>query len=147
MTRMEFMDALQRALAGALGSGTVNGHMRYYQEYFDSQLSMGKSEEEIVAELGDPRLLAKTIIEAAKLEGRSGSGTPEYDEVYEDGTGNTKNATSAKTYRMPGWLLAVAVLMIVALVIGVVGSVVTMMLPVLVPLLCVIVLVRFFQRR
>lgn len=147
MTRMEFMDALQRALAGALGSGTVSGHMRYYQEYFDSQLSMGKSEEEIVAELGDPRLLAKTIIEAAKLEGRSGSETPEYDEVYEDGTGNTKNSTSVKAYRMPGWLLAVAVLMIVVLVIGVVGSVVTMMLPVLLPLLCVVVLVRFFQRR
>ena len=111
MTKTEFMEVLQRTLAGSLGSGTVSGHMRYYQDYFDSQLAMGKDEMQITAELGDPRLLAKTIIEAAKREGMGG-GTPEYDEVYEDGTADPKGNGRVKAYRMPVWLVAVLVFMV-----------------------------------
>ena len=144
MTRTEFMEALQRALSGTLGSSTVNGHMSYYQEYFDSQIGMGKSEEEIVAELGNPRLLAKTIIEAAKREGM-GAGMPEYDEVYEDGT--TDEGGRPKQYRMPGWLLLLIGFAVAVVIVGVVGSVVSAMLPVLIPVLCVIMLVRLFQRK
>ncbi len=145
MTRMEFMDVLQRTLSGALGSSTVNGHMRYYQEYFDSQLGMGKSEAEIVGELGNPRLLAKTIIEAAKREGLAG--TPEYDEVYEDGTTDAGDRSGLKSYRIPGWLLLVIGLAVAVIIVGVVGSVVSALLPVLIPVLCVLMLVRLFQKR
>ncbi len=70
MTRIEFMDSLRRALAGSLTSSTVNENMRYYEEYFDMQIRSGQSEEEVVNSLGDPRLLAKTIIEAAKYQAR-----------------------------------------------------------------------------
>ena len=85
MTRSEFMDSLHRALAGNLTSSTVNENMRYYEEYFDTQLRSGRSEEEIIAALGDPRLLAKTILQASRSQTRSYSGQ-EYDEVYEDGS-------------------------------------------------------------
>lgn len=61
MTRSEFMDSLHRTLAGSLTSSTVNENMRYYEEYFDTQLRMGQSEEDIVAELGDPRLLVRRL--------------------------------------------------------------------------------------
>ena len=46
MTRSEFMDSLHRALAGSLTSSTVNENMRYYEEYFDTQIRSGQSEEE-----------------------------------------------------------------------------------------------------
>lgn len=145
MTRTEFMEVLQRTLAGALSSSTVNGHMNYYQDYFDSQISMGKSEAEIIAELGDPRLLAKTIIEAAKREGLGS--TPEYDEVYEDGTANTKGDGRLKAYRMPGWLVMVLVFVVVFVIIGMVTSLISAMLPVLLPVLCVVLVIRLIQRR
>ena len=145
MTRTEFMEVLQRTLAGALGSSTVSGHMRYYQDYFDSQLAMGKGEAEIIAGLGDPRLLAKTIIEAAKREGLGSA--PEYDEVYEDGTANTKASGKGKTYRMPGWLIMILVLVVVFVIVGMVTSLITAMLPVLLPVLCVVLVVRLIQRR
>ncbi len=146
MTKTEFMEVLQRTLAGSLGSSTVNGHMRYYQDYFDSQLAMGKDEMQITAELGDPRLLAKTIIEAAKREGMGG-GTPEYDEVYEDGTAEPKENGRVKAYRMPVWLVAVLVFMVLFVIVGMVTSVVTALLPVLLPVLVVLLVVRLVQRR
>lgn len=146
MTKTEFMEVLQRTLAGSLGSGTVSGHMRYYQDYFDSQLAMGKDEMQITAELGDPRLLAKTIIEAAKREG-IGGGTPEYDEVYEDGTAEPKGNGRVKAYRMPVWLVAVLVFMVLFVIVGMVTSVVTALLPVLLPVLAVLLVVRLVRNR
>ena len=146
MTKTEFMEVLQRTLAGSLGSGTVSGHMRYYQDYFDSQLAMGKDEMQITAELGDPRLLAKTIIEAAKREGMGG-GTPEYDYVYVDGTGDPNGNGRVKAYRMPVWLVAVLVFMVLFVIVGMVTSVVTALLPVLLPVLAVLLVVRLVRNR
>lgn len=145
MAGKEFIDVLQKSLAGNICSSSVNENIRYYQEYFDAQTRMGRSEEEIAGELGDPRLLAKTIIEAGKYEGRSNA-RPEYDEVYEDGSGEDGNVRS-KVYRMPGWLTAALVILAVVMVLGIVGSIVSALLPVIIPVVCVILLLRFFQRR
>lgn len=153
MTRIEFMDSLRRALEGSLTSSTVNENMRYYEEYFDMQIRSGQSEEEVVNSLGDPRLLAKTIIEAAKYQARNyGGDTPEYDEVYEDGSQGGKQAgerghSSPHVYRLPGWLLIALCVVIFFVVIGIVGTVLSVLLPIAVPVLCVVILVRWLQRR
>lgn len=149
MTRTEFMDSLRRALAGSLTSSTVNENMRYYEEYFDMQIRSGQSEEEVVKSLGDPRLLAKTIIEAAKYQARNYRGnSPEYDEVYEDGSQERESRhSSPNVYRLPGWLLIVFGVVVLCVVIGIVGSVLSLLLPVVVPVLCVVLIVRWLQRR
>lgn len=152
MTRIEFMDILQRTLAGSLNSSTVNENMRYYQEYFDTQMRMGKSEEEVIVELGNPRLLAKTIIEAAKREGRGGSVDAEYEEVYEDGTQTQGNKGGqgtdvVKNVRMPGWLIVIIVVLIFLVVVRIIGSVIIAFLPILVPAACVFFILRFLQNR
>lgn len=149
MTRNEFMESLQRSLAGRLSSSSVNENMRYYHEYFDTQIRMGHSEEEVTASLGDPRLLAKTIIEAGKYEGRGpGSMQPEYDEVYEDDSRYSgKETDKVKGVRIPGWLMAVLVLLAVVLVIGVVGSILTALLPVIIPVFCIVLIVKWIYGR
>lgn len=150
MTRMEFMDVLQRSLAGSLTNSTVNENMRYYQEYFDAQLRLGKSEDEIINELGNPRLLAKTIIEAAKREGRSGSIDAEYEEVYEDGV-HTQTRESggmaSKNTHIPGWLIAVIVFLVFFAIVRIIGSVIVAFLPIAMPALCVFLVLRFLQNR
>ena len=37
----------------------MNGHMRYYQEYFDIQLGSGKGEEEIAGEFTNIKIQSK----------------------------------------------------------------------------------------
>ena len=147
MTRVEFMEILQKTLAGSLGSSSVNENMRYYQEYFDTQMRLGKSEEAIIGELGNPRLLAKTIIEAAKREGRAGSIDAEYEEIYEDGTRTQAKNTETKSFHMPGLLLAIVILLIVLFVFKFVGSVIVAFLPFLIPAMCVLIIFRFLQNR
>lgn len=147
MTRTEFIDTLQRTLSGSLGSSSVNENIRYYQDYIDVQIRSGQSEEEVIAGLGDPRLLAKTILEARKQEGISG-GYREYDEVYEDCSGEKENGGfSGRVYHMPGWLIGLLIAVAVILVLGIIGSVISVFLPIIIPVLCVVLIIRFWQSR
>ena len=84
MNRMEFIERLQRALAGGLNSRQVRENVRYYQEYIDTEIRKGRSESEVLTSLGDPRLLAKSIIEANKRAGYSQGSNLHYDEDVVD---------------------------------------------------------------
>ena len=44
MDKREFIEKLQRTLAGGLNSSLVADHVRYYQDYIDSEIRKGKSE-------------------------------------------------------------------------------------------------------
>ena len=64
MNKEEFVTKLQQALSGGMASGQVAEHVRYYREYIDSEILKGRTEEEVLAQLGDPRLLARSIKDA-----------------------------------------------------------------------------------
>lgn len=164
MNRIEFIEKLQRALAGGLNSNQVTDHVRYYQEYIDMEIRKGKTEAEVLAGLGDPRLLAKSIIEANKHAG-TGEGTNRiYDEemtgtgktygggAYSDKYGNGRtygayesNESGGRTFRMPGWLILLIVTVVVILIIGVAFSLISVLAPIIIPVLIVILLVRVFK--
>ena len=64
MTKNEFIRELREALDGTVFPSVVEDNIRYYESYFRSQISQGKTEQEVCDELGSPRLLAKSIAEA-----------------------------------------------------------------------------------
>lgn len=72
MSRTEFLDILRSQLAGQMQEGKAAAHVRYYEDYIQSQVRSGRSETEVLNELGDPRLIAKTLIDTddgSKQEG------------------------------------------------------------------------------
>ena len=145
MNRAEFIDKLQRALAGALDSSQVAENVRYYQDYINGEIQKGKTEEEVIASLGEPRLLAKSIIEASKRNGSGEAAYETYDEEY--GTVTEDDRQNGKTVKMPGWLFMLIVVVILLLVIGVVFSVVGVLAPIIIPVLVVILVIRLIQDR
>lgn len=167
MNRIEFIEKLQRALAGGLSSRQVTENVRYYQEYIDTEIRKGRSEEEVLAGLGDPRLLAKSIIEANKRAGQSEGTNLNYDEEIVDGdsgrqtysytygydTEGERNvyeedmAGAGRVFRMPGWLLLLIITVVVLLIIGVAFSLISVMAPILIPVLGIMLVVRLFQNR
>ena len=64
MDKKEFMDILRQSLQGEVDDNIIEQNIRFYNEYISSQ--RGKNESEVIKEIGDPRLIAKTIIETAK---------------------------------------------------------------------------------
>lgn len=148
MTRYEFIDVLQRTLAGNVSSGVVNENIRYYEDYIDTKLRIGESEEDVIESLGDPRLLAKTIMEASKNDIGSETQGYEYENVYdENGQEDNRSSTGGHIYRMPGWLLAVIVIAVIILIIGAVTSLLSALLPILLPVLLVVFIYRLIKGR
>ncbi|HYE40991.1 MAG TPA: DUF1700 domain-containing protein [Ramlibacter sp.] len=60
MGRLEYIDALKRALAG-LPPDTVARTLAYYEQRFIDGLAAGRSEDEVSEDLGDPKKIAMTL--------------------------------------------------------------------------------------
>lgn len=148
MDKNEFIDKLQRALASGLSSGQVAENVRYYQEYIDSEVRKGKSEDEVMAGLGDPRLLAKSIIEANKHAGTNYGSNRGYDEEMSADTQETdrdRMSSGGKAVMLPGWLILLIVTVAVILIIGVVTSLLAFFAPVIIVGLVILLIVKVFQ--
>lgn len=61
MTREEFLQELRIALQGRIPQSQVNEHLKYYKNYIMEESRKGRTEEEVIADIGNPRLAAKTL--------------------------------------------------------------------------------------
>jgi len=64
MSRQEFLQRLRDTITGEVPGNVVEENIRYYEEYIRGEVLKGSSEETVTEAIGDPRLIAKTIIEA-----------------------------------------------------------------------------------
>ena len=127
MNRYEFISALRAALTGKVPATTVEDNIQYYEEYIEIQLRQGKSEKDILEGLGDPRLLARTIIEANKYaEGTDTYGGDDYGEVPYGGSGKSFKEWYQER---PSWLHTIMSVLIAALVLFVVFTVLQALFP------------------
>lgn len=134
MGKQEFLDKLRLALNGRVGTEVVSDTLTYYEDYINTEVRKGRSEEEVMASLGDPRLIARTIIET------KGGETPEAAQEYgSDG--------EAEPHRLavPGWVLLVVTLVVVVIVVSVVFKILAALLPFILVILAVSFLVKFFR--
>ncbi len=149
MGREEFLEKLYGALDSSLAPAMVNEHVRYYAEYIDEQVRTGRQEREVLNSLGDPRLIARTITDAAFAE--------EEDRDYKAGKGNgyrkgqyqyvneygSEYAVSQS--QRPIWVWVLAAVLIAVLILSAVMSVLSFLAPILVPLMLVLFLVKLFR--
>lgn len=66
MTKNEFLDLLRTALLGEIPDSEIESNMKYYEEYIRAE-GYKTSEEEVINQLGDPRLIAKTIVDTYQI--------------------------------------------------------------------------------
>lgn len=72
MTKREFLDLLESSLKGQIPPSAVASNLQYYRDYIAGEVAKGRSEESVLEELGDPRLIARTILSAAGAAGERG---------------------------------------------------------------------------
>ena len=93
MTRSEFLNKLKEALANDLSGPVIQENVNYYSGYIADEVRKGRSEEEVVAELGDPWAIARTIIESLEIQGNTQEdygyepNRQNYDQRQQSGTG------------------------------------------------------------
>ena len=142
MSKQEFLDGLRRSLSGGLEVQVINEHIRYYSDYIDSQIRMGTSEEEVMASLGEPRLIAKTLLGMEGVE----TVTEEYveDETHTDANYRYFNI-KGKTVKIPGWLFTILVCVISFCVLTFVFALMTRLLPYFFFVMLGIMMYRFIR--
>ncbi len=138
MTKSEFTEILRKTLSGRVSHSVVNENVAYYENYIDTEIRKGRSEEEVLEELGDPRLIAKTIIAASREESASAVGA--------DGDEQERPFTH-RIVRIPGWLAALIIFIICFAVFGVIGLILNILLPILIPLVLIYCLILYFRHR
>lgn len=150
MDKKEFLDKLQRALASGVSSSQVAENVRYYQDYIESEIRKGRNEQEVLEQLGDPRLLAKSVIEANKRAGASYGSNREYDEEVTQDDSAERRSDFGENFKqhgfvLPGWLVMVIVTVLVILIIGIATSLISVLSPVIIVVLVVILIVKLFR--
>lgn len=136
MGKQEFLDKLRLSLNGRVTAETLADTMRYYEEYLNTEVRKGRSEEEVLASLGDPRLIARTIVETKGAETAEASREQEREGEVE------------KRYlNLPGWVWLVLFLVIAVVILSVVLKILTIMMPVILIILAVSFVVKFFRDR
>ena len=91
MTKNEWLSELKESLMAELPQNEIETNITYYRDYIETE-SKTKGEAEILSILGQPRLIAKTIIDTYELQ----KGTKDYT-AYND-YNNYNNSSTSKEY-------------------------------------------------
>lgn len=138
MEKQEFLDNLRLALRGRVTPEVMTDTMNYYEEYINTELRLGKHPDEVMEALGDPRLIARTIVETKG--GRNGDGRVSMGEDGEYGGGRELRG---RLVRIPGWVWLIVFFVVIWLIVSIIFRVLIK----LAPILLVLSLVIFFYRR
>lgn len=146
MTKREFIAELEEALKGEVASAVMRENINYYEGYIREQIANGRSEQEVMEVLGDPRLIAKTIIET-----NGGDGSYEAEAQTKTEESGHKRAFqvkySDKWYNkvLVFGVIALAIFLVFSILIGIVKLVAWIAGPLLILLFLYIVLSKLFQ--
>lgn len=146
MYRAEFLDILRTQLSGQMHEGKIAAHLRYYEDYIQSKVRNGIPEEEVIAQLGDPRLIAKTLLD-----------TDTGEEVYEESRsysesdtgdyGNQEEKNWKKKLNLSTWYGKLIVIAAAAVIIFLLISVLAAVLPFLIVLAVILYLISRWRKR
>ena len=153
MSRQEFLQRLREALTGEVTGSVIEENIRYYEEYITTEVRNGSTEEAVIASIGDPRLIARTIFEASENAKESGTGRTYYESysgadrnVYEDPGDFRRHMHYIDLNKWYWKLLAVVVVILFfTLVLTIIGGILTLMIPLL-PVIGIVALVMWLVR-
>ena len=160
MEKQEFLDKLRMALNGRIPTSKVTENVNFYDDYINTVIRKGRMLNEIMDTLGDPRLIAKTIIQTQGDESgyeAQSSGYREYQEgnAYDQEEENDAYRSRAHNsglfkrfpvfLRVPGWLWSVLAFVIVILIVVFVFKAIVFLAPLLIVLAMVMLMVKIFR--
>lgn len=135
MTKSEFLQKLKTELASGMKASDIQEQLNYYGQYIDEEVGQGKDEAEVISELGDPWVIAKTILDA--------SGSEEFVQESSGYESRSKGGTSK-------WVFLFAILGVIGIImllVAVVGGIISLLAPLLVPVLVFAFVIRILNNR
>lgn len=154
MNKGEFLEGLRNTLSGEVPPSVVQENLRYYDDYIRTEIQKGRSETEVMEELGDARLIAKTIIDTTPgagdgaFESYNGPAGRYQEERRQQETGAGRGQ-NIHFYDLNKWYWKLLGILLVAgiffLVIAVVGGLLSLVIPLL-PAIGLVLVIMWFVR-
>jgi hypothetical protein len=164
MNKEEFLQKLQDTLSSEVPPEIVRENLQYYSRYIRDERQKGRTEAEIMEELGDPRMIARTIIDTTpggggnfeEYTGSFGFGDWGYTSRQDSSTdaGSYESGTNQQTgsfhvYDLNKWyykVLAIVILIaIMTVIIAIVSGILSLLIPLL-PVILVVMILMWFLR-
>lgn len=116
MSKEDFLNILEETLSCELPENETSSNMAYYRDYIYQEMRY-KSEQDVIAQLGDPRLIARTIIETYQRNHNNVYETYQEDK-YEEApqSGNNKIHSFVVTNKMVGIIALVILILVIILI-------------------------------
>lgn len=161
MSREEFLRRLEEALAGEVPVSVIRENVSYYNGYISQEMAKGRTMEQIIEEIGDPRIVARTIIDSCEAAGETigedGYGKysePEYENRSDGsgmyGSGNDwDSAPKIHYFDLNKWywklLLAAIFFLVMMVVFSIVGGIFALLVRFSGPILLILLLYWFIK--
>lgn len=142
MTKLEFLDQLRNELQGNMEPSAVNSNIDYYDSYIKEEMDKGMSEEEILQSLGDPWVIAQTILNVDNSMGNAES----YDSSAQ--AHSSYNTRASESVQNPWWKKLLIILVVVMVVLGIFSigiGLIRLLAPIALPVLIVVFVVRLMK--
>lgn len=162
MTKREFLDTLRTQLEGELSGAQIEGHLHYYSEYISEAAAQGRTEEEVLDELGSPVFIAKTILDTADSARDAGSYEQTYQQNgYEDYGNNSRYEESSGQHgdffgrnvhtwnvntKVMRWVIPIVIGIVLFLMFSLIGSIIMLVARFFIPILLVVFVISIFKK-
>lgn len=149
MTRSEFLEKLRGALENDMQGSVIQENVDYYNSYISEEVRKGRGEEEVIAELGDPWVLARSVIDMAEQTGQSQEARSSYETTREQSGGQQSGAGQTHTFAANSWwkvvLVVLGIIGVLILVVAMIGGIFSLLAPIVVPILIVVLVLRLLR--
>ena len=126
MNKDEFLRRLEEALSGEVPASVIRDNLNYYADYLSQELGKGRTMDEIIEEIGEPNIVARTIIDSAEAAGETGDGYGSFEDASPRGD-DRRSTYSQESYQngstLNKWYWKLALVVLLFLVISVVFSI------------------------
>lgn len=157
MSKTEFLDILYNQLSGQMPEGSVAAHVQYYRNYIEDEQQEGRTETDILNDLGDPRLIARTLLDTEVGAGNPQNGST-YSAIYNEADSDYNEYDSSDSARghvkkhsfkldLSTWYGKVAVILIAAVVLLLLVTILGILIPVVIVAGVIMYIVSQFRKQ
>lgn len=140
MNKEKYVSVIEKALVGHVSPQELQDTVAYYRDYIEMEIRKGKTEQEVLDELGNPRLLAKTIIMAKehKMEAAQGESA--------SGADSTHESKQSSGFNIPLPILILIIVLFLMMIFSAIVSVLRFLMPIVVPIAAILIIISFVKK-
>lgn len=156
MSKYEFLNILKETLEGEVTQQVIDENLLYYTNYIDGELRKGKGETDVLTMLGEPRLIAKTIIDTNDSVRSNRTYTYSNETEQEDHNNSMKKGLHASydehgswdirygRFKLNTWYSKMILIILLIIILCIVGQIAIAIFPIILPIVVIFLLVSYF---